>query len=133
MNEFDIKILEANGYSYIDGGITDRKGNYHFSIDLNGKKYKSESDKELWNRGQKLEKIHSKSKASFKNDLLLKNILNNLENDAITSVNKKKTLENANTQLIIEEPKPLTKVIYKYPLVLVTSLVVYVIIKKIIK
>lgn len=130
MDEFEIKILEANGYSYIDGGITDRKGNYHFSIDLNGKKYKSESGKELWNRGQQLEKIHSESKVSFKNDFLLKNILSN---KTASTISKNRALENTSTQLIIEEPKPLTKVIYKYPLVLVTSLVVYVIIKKIIR
>jgi len=36
MDEFQIKVLEANGYSYIDGGIVDAEGKYVSAVDLNG-------------------------------------------------------------------------------------------------
>lgn len=59
MDEFQIKVLEANGYSYVDGGIVDSEGNYLSSLDLNGENYTSESDQELWSRGQNLETKYS--------------------------------------------------------------------------
>lgn len=67
MDEFQIKVLEANGYSYIDGGIVDPEGNYVSSIDLNGKTYDSESNQDLWSRGQELEKKYSEPTDPFKN------------------------------------------------------------------
>jgi len=59
MDEFQIKVLEANGYSYIDGGIVDAEGKYVSAVDLNGETYNSESDYDLWNRGQEVEKKYS--------------------------------------------------------------------------
>ena len=67
MDEFQIEVLKANGYSYIDGGIVDSEGNYISSVDLNGETFNSESDKDLWNRGQELEKIHNEPDDPFKN------------------------------------------------------------------
>lgn len=67
MDEFQIKVLEANGYSYIDGGIVDANGNYLSAVELNGEIYNSESDQELWSRGQALEQKYSAPTDPFEN------------------------------------------------------------------
>jgi len=67
MDEFQIKVLEANGYSYVDGGIVDAEGNYISSVELNGELYNSESDQDLWNRGQALERKYSEPVDPYKN------------------------------------------------------------------
>lgn len=79
MDEFQIKVLEANGYSYMDGGIVDAEGNYKSSIDLNGETYNSESDQELWERGQALETKYSEPEDPFIN-------IKAYENDPLNSV-----------------------------------------------
>ncbi|WP_418512613.1 hypothetical protein [Corallibacter sp.] len=129
MDEFDIKVLEANGYSFIDGGIVDSLGNYKSKVILNGKVYKSESNYELWYRGQLLERKYSEEpKFNFEkimsvvNDEEISVVNSNTQKDIKTSVLTIDVNQTANE-----------KVYYKYPLVLVSSLIIYVIIKKLIK
>lgn len=59
MDELEIKMLEANGYAYINGGIVDAEGNYVSALELHGKKLQSEASKDLWEEGQALDKQHS--------------------------------------------------------------------------
>lgn len=129
MDEFDIKVLKANGYSFIDGGIVDSLGNYKSEIVLNDKTYKSESSYELWYRGQLLEKKYSKeTKFPFEittqaeNEIEAEVITSNKQNELITST------------VTIEQSSNISdKTLYKYSLVLVASLIFYIIIKKLIK
>jgi len=134
MDEFDIKALEANGYSYIDGGIVDAEGNYVSTLELNGKILKSESSKELWNRGQSLEKKYSSS--TIPNE--------NVKKDHNTHLTKVLTDKNKGNFSRYKDEQSLEKPInhianntsfdfYTYPLVLVASIIIYLIIKKITK
>ncbi len=134
MDEFNIKVLEVNGYSYIDGGIVDAEGNYVSTLELNGKILKSESSKELWNRGQALEKKYSTS--TIPNE--------NVNKDDNTHLTKVLTDENKDNFSKYKEEKSLEKPInhiaynnsfdfYTYPLVLVGSIIIYLIIKKLTK
>jgi len=129
MDEFDIKVLEANGYGFIDGAIVDSLGNYKSKVILNGKVYKSESSYELWYRGQLLEKKYSEEpKFNFENTTYVDNV----KEISVVNTNMRKDLKSS--ILAIDENQAINaKVYYKYPLVLVSSLIIYVIIKKFIK
>lgn len=129
MDEFDIKVLEANGYSFIDGGIVDSLGNYKSKVILNGKVYKSESNYELWYRGQLLERKYSEEpKFNFEKIMSVDN------DEEISVVNSNTQKEIKTSVLTIDKNQTANeKVYYKYPLVLVSSLIIYIIIKKLIK
>ncbi|KJJ38737.1 hypothetical protein [Aequorivita vladivostokensis] len=133
MDEFDIKVLEVNGYSYIDRGIVDAEGNYVSTLELNGKILKSESSKELWNRGQALEKKYSTS--TIPNE--------NVNKDGNTHLTNVLTDDKGNFSRYKDEQsleKPINHIanntsfdFYTYSLVLVGSIIIYLIIKKITK
>jgi hypothetical protein len=132
MDEFQIKVLEANGYSYKDGGIIDADGNYLPSVVLNGKTLKSESDFELWNRGQKLDK-----KYSSKTDIILKKdystIYDEMEEEENQISNKNEETQTSNTLEVESNFKIFKEGVYKFPLVLGLSIIIFLIIKRITK
>lgn len=131
MGEFDIKVLEANGYVYEYGGIVDAEGNYISAVEINGKTLESESSYDLWNRAKKQEGKY----ANESSDPILDNIMlyNNDETTKVTSTETKKTLKTTNILTVNNEVKPSFKTEYKYPIVLIASLLIYLIIKKLIK
>lgn len=131
MDEFDIKVLEANGYSYIDGGIVDAEGNYVSAVEIGGKTIESKSDKELWLRGQALEQKF----ANKTSDPILDNMMLSSDEKTIKAVNSdaKETLKTTKTLTVKSDVKSSFKTEYKYPIVLITSLIIYLIIKKLIK
>ena len=56
MDEIEIKMLEANGYNYIHGGIVDAEGNYLSSLELKGQILNSESEEDLFNENIALDR-----------------------------------------------------------------------------
>ncbi len=133
MEELEIEVLEANGYSYIDGGIVDAEGNYISALKLNGKNLKSESSKELWNRGQALEKKHFTSVSPIKNVKKDEKphstkVLSEDNKDNFPKYKQKESIENPNSHIANNYPFDFT-----YPLVLVASIIIYIIIKRLLK
>jgi hypothetical protein len=59
MDEFQIEVLKANGYAYVNGGIVDAEGKYLPSVNLNNKAFNSESSIDIWNKGQQLIEKHA--------------------------------------------------------------------------
>lgn len=131
MDEFDIKVLEANGYSYIDGGIVDAKGNYVSSVEIGGKTFESKSDKKLWLRGQALEqKFANKTSDPILDNMMLNSNEKTIE---VSNLDAKETLKTTKALTVKNDVKSSFKTEYKYPIVLITSLIIYLIIKKLIK
>lgn len=123
MDELEIKMLEANGYSYRNGGIVDANGEYVSTLELNGKTLLSESSKDLWDRAQTLDKNHSTSVAPWEN---IK------KNEEYVPSNMEKEYKTTKTLTLNKYINP-TIEIYKYPLVLVASIIIYIIIKRLSK
>lgn len=141
MDEFQIQVLEANGYSYIDGAIVDAEGNYVSSVEIGEGIIESESDKELWEEAKVLEEKYPVQRDSFgnlkaiENDQILENIILYKNNEVTEDIrtNTKETLKTTKTLTVKNDVKSSFKTEYKYPIVLITSLIIYLIIKKLIK
>lgn len=123
MDELEIKMLEANGYSYRNGGIVDTKGEYVSALELNGKTLRSESSKDLWDRAQTLDKKHSTSVAPWEK---IK------KNEEYVSSNMEKEYKTTTTVTLNKHINSSIE-IYKYPLVLVASIIIYITIKRLTK
>lgn len=131
MDEFDIKVLEANGYTVEYGAILSPEGNYVSIIELNGKNYKSEINYDLWYKAKKQEEKF----ANKTSDPILDNMMLSSNEKTIEVLNSdtKETLKTTKTLTVKNDVKSSFKTEYKYPIVLITSLIIYLIIKKLIK
>lgn len=123
MDELEIKMLEANGYSYRNGGIVDTTGEYISTLELNGKTLFSESSKDLWDRAEALHKKHSTSVAPWEN---IK------KNEEYVPLKKEIEYKTTTTVTLNKHKNPSIE-IYKYPLVLVASIIIYITIKRLTK
>jgi len=123
MDELTYKFLKANGYDYNYGGIIDAEGNYVSILELNGKTIKSELSLEEFTRfrDQDTKLNEDKEKVSSQDEKL--KVLENLE---------KKELPKTSESIGVNSNFPM-KEVYKFSLVLSVSLVIYILIKKLIK
>lgn len=147
MNEEDLLNLKLAGYAYKYGAIIDAEGNYVKNVDLNGKIYSSGISKEDYNldvesvqreetfelqqeqaKNQQRQNLQDYSKDPILNHIRLHSNYKNLE---VTSTNKKEIVKSTIT--IKDGIKSSSQAIYKYPVVLVASIIIYLLIKKLIK
>ena len=131
MDEFDIKVLEANGYTVEYGAILSPEGKYMPTVDLNGKSYKSEINYDLWYEAKKQEEKF----ANKTSDPILDNMMLGSNDKTIEAVNSdaKENSKTTKTLTVKNDVKSSFKTEYKYPIVLITSLIIYLFIKKLIK
>lgn len=131
MDEFDIKVLEANGYTVEYGAILSPEGNYVSTIDLNGKNYKSEINYDLWYKAKKQEeKFANKTSDPILDNMML---ISNEKTIEVLNSDAKETLKTTKTLMVKSDVKSPFRTEYKYPIVLGVSIVIYLIIKRLVK
>jgi hypothetical protein len=148
MDEQTIKFLELNGYQYYNGAILDKDGKYISTLELRGKTINSEVDENFYNQDRKVAEKNQKNAD-------LKSQFKNFENDPISksiAERAKQVYPVLDTQkrepeIIVYNPisnskklnmssnktKKLDFLFYDYPVVLAVSIIIYLLIKRIIK
>lgn len=150
MNEKDILRLELAGFTYKDGFIFDKEGNFLENVEINGTSYSSGISKEDYESFEEAENIYQQNrlleeqaKNQQRQDLLDYSenpllfytpvISDEYKNTEATSTKKNETLQITNTLTVSNDEKSTLKIMYKYPIVLVASIFIFLLIKKLIK
>lgn len=150
MNEEDLLNLKLAGYKYDRGVIIDAEGNYIKNVDLKGNSYSSELSEEDYalnlasrKRAREEELQIEQAKNQQRQDLLdyskhpllfnTPEISDKYKNTEATSTKKNETLQITNTLTVSNDEKSTLKIMYKYPIVLVASIFIFLLIKKLIK